>query len=172
MARVIQYTNFVSLRIRLMDQLFQFAGDINNLHFSTDIPVNNPVKTMLTVGTIYFEILDIGFAEQATAPGDVLPSPLSSTGKMFRVTALEDNTHVHCVQPMFSGNTIVYAESNLAANEVLNVAVGNLVFVFGTNYKVQDGSYNDFHIFAVQNSAVVIQAVEPCRVVIFTSVPL
>lgn len=172
MARIVKYTDFVSLRIRLMDQLFQFVGDSNELEFQADIPVDSPTKTMLVKGTINFQILDIGVADIATAPGEVLPTALSATGKHFMVTALEDDTHINCIQPLFNGYKIVYAESNLAVNEVLNVAVGNLVFVFGVNYKVQDGSYNGFHIFAVQNSAVVIQAVEPCKVIVFTSVPL
>ena len=170
MARIVQYTDFVSLRIRLMDQLFEFVGDSNELEFLRDIPVDSPTKTMLVKGTINFQILDIGVSDITTAPGEILPTPLSATGKHFMVTALEDDTHINCIQPLYSTNRVIYAESNLAVNEALNVAVGNLVFVFGNNYKVQDGSYNGFHIFAVQNSAVVIQAIEPCKIVVFTSV--
>lgn len=170
MARIVQYTDFVSLRIRLMDQLFQFAGDSNELQFSADIPVDSPTKTMLVKGTINFQILDIGVSDITTAPGAILPTALSATGKHFMVTALEDDTHVNCIQPLFSTDKIIYVESDLAANETVNITVGNLVFMFGNNYKVQDGSYNGFHIFAVQNSAVVIQAIEPCKIVVFTSV--
>jgi len=151
MARIVQYTDFVSLRIRLMDQLFEFVGDSNELQFSSDIPVDSPTKTMLVKGTIYFQILDIGVADVTTAPGEILPTPLSATGKHFKVTALENDTHVNCIQPLYSTDKIIYVESNLAASETINIAIDNLVFVFGNNYKVQDGSYNGFHIFALRN---------------------
>jgi len=171
MSRLLQSTDFKSLNIRLIDQTFQYAGDANAVELKLPLTSVSPIKTLLTKGAIKLEVVETGFvAERLTAPGKVLPGPNTDSKTKFKVTALEDDTHIHCVQPIQLTDRIIFTETALVAGQSIDVPKGNLALVFGDNYKVSNNDYSGFRVFAVQNSDAVIQASTTCRVVVFTSV--
>lgn len=170
MSRIFQFTDFKSLNIRLIDQKFEFAGDTSDIKFPTPVSTSIPIKTLVTKGSIRWELPDIGMEFHGLAPSNIFPGPNSVNQTKFKITALEDDTHVHCVQSVRSNERIIYTETDLASNETIDISKGNLVFVFGDNYTVSNTIYSNFRIFAVQNSDVVIQATDACRVIVFTSI--
>jgi hypothetical protein len=171
MPRILQGTVFQSLGIRLIDQTYEFSGDTNILEMKNPVSENNPIKTFTTKGSIKFEILDTNDVAISKAPGKVFPhGPKPFNQTKFKITALEDDTHIHCVQPYRPGEKIIHTETDLLTGQSIDITKGNLVFVFGDNYKVLDNMYSTFQIFAVQNSDIVIQAINDCRVVVFKNV--
>ena len=171
MSRVIQFTDFKSLNIRLIDQTFEFVGDSNDIETEIPAATTIPIKSMLTIGSIRFELPDIGFVEErGIAPGAIFPGPKAIAQTKFKITALEDNTHIHCVHPLQDGGKIIYIETDFSAGNSVDVPKGNLAFVFGNNYMINSDTYSNFHIFAVQNSNITINLINNAKVVIFKSV--
>jgi hypothetical protein len=170
MSRTLQSTYFKTLKIRLIDQTFEFAGDNNSVEIGIAATTDIPIKSMLTKGSIQFEMPDTNVTTITKSPGAIFPGPNALSQKKFKITALEDDTHIHCVQPLYSEEKIVYTESDLNAGSSLNVSKGQLVFVFGDSYKILDNNYSTFRIFAVQNTDALIQAISDCKVIAFKSI--
>lgn len=173
MARLVSYTNFYELGIKLISQTYEHAGEINNVAFNSDSlsSPDYPIKTILTNGSI-----ELSFPETDTPPivvstqGGVWP-PAQAIGKTkINKVMLEDNVQIQCVQPI-PNYKIVYTNEQLSAGSSITIDKGVLLFVFGNNYSVNNKAYDAFQMFAVQNSSATITAINNTKLVIFKSVP-
>ena len=174
MARVIKAPNvFPLLNLLVSESVHDFAGSVHEVTLPQ--PVSSEwigTRTIMTRGSARFEFPGTNVpAVEVDAPGAVLPGALIVTGKtQVKMTMLTDNVEVQCVAPQ-PGYKIQVREIDLELGAVLDIEKGVMMFIFGNNYFVNDNKYSSFEMFAVQYNDVTINALSPCHVVIFNSVP-
>lgn len=169
---------FPLLKLRVISTGFDYAGEEDVINLSRPQPSDPSIKSILTSGSFRVEFPNTDTPAIVSPPSnkDVWSAAVwpvdSAVGKsVVKTTALVDNTEWQCVQP-FDGYTITNTEYNLSSNETLSIDPGVLIFVFGNNYKINDTSYSGFKMFAIQNSTIIISAIEVARIVSFKAVAI
>lgn len=173
MSRLATYTNFYELGIKLVSQTYEHAGETNNVVFnsaSLSSP-DYPIKTILTHGSIELSFPDTDENPvRVSALGRVWPIDQAIGKTKINSVMLEDNVQIQCVQPI-ENFKVIYTDYQLVSGSSIAIEKGVLVFVFGTNYTVNDNEYSSFQMFAVQNSNANVAAIDDTKIVIFKSIP-
>lgn len=164
--------DFAELHLRLVEQVYEFAGETNDVVFVSPMSNDFYTKSILVKGSMQIFFPDSNDpAIIAKGMAKVWPAEeVIGKTKVSSIT-LEDDTHVMCIQP-YSGYKTNHTDTTLQVSGNLIVDVGNLLFVSGSNYTINDKTYTDFNVFAVQNAPVNISATESCRAIVFRAVPL
>ena len=174
------------LNLRIMTQIFENAGDYNEITFHDSThPEIVLAKTFLVKGTASVSSAGVEpVIISANKPWGPMvgrewtqnrDSNVNSMAKFLdekhhRVEAMEADTQMICVQP-YDAYSIVYTSHALSVSETITVDTGYLMFIFGTSYKINDKAIHaDFQMFHVKNSSVIVTATEECRVTLIKTV--
>lgn len=161
---------FPALHLQVFTQVYEFAGETNNVTLSTPQTDNPNIKTILVKGSIQLSYPDTDTPTQIVrATGRVWPTDEAIGKTKVSSVMLENDVEVMCVQP-YDTYKITYNTHYLAPGESVTVQAGVLVFVFGTDYTVNAGAHSSFQIFALQNSDATIAATSDTKVVVFKAI--
>ena len=164
---------FDTLNMLVLTSVYENIGDGNDTLLRKPLATNDyPIKSILTKGSCLMEFPDTDTPGiLTTAPGPIFPTnPVLLGKKRFKMTTLTDGVESQCVQPYPGYRIIVQSDNDNVAGEQLEIEKGVLVFVFGDNYTVNNDTYSDFQIFAIQNNNIIVNLINDARIVIFKSI--
>lgn len=168
-------SEFTALHLRVVTSIWEYKGDVQVVGFRAPLGGDDPfIKSIISKGSCRMEYPGTEYPDViGAAPNcDIFPAPNSRGKQLFRMTILEDNTEVQCIQPQLGYRVITDKDVNLDAGNTLAVAKGVMVLVFGDDYTINGDAQEGFHMFAVQNNDVVVAANSTCRIIVFESIPV
>lgn len=166
---------FDALNLQVLASVWEYKGDVQVTGFREPLGGDEPfMKSLLTKGSCRMEYPGTDYPDVITAaPNSPIFPAQNAVGKqLFRMTTLEDNMEVQCIQPFLGYRVTTVSDGNLDAGGTMPIAKGVLVLVFGDDYTINGDAQAGFHMFAVQNNDIVVGANLTCRVIVFKSIPI
>lgn len=124
-------------------------------------PENFTRKTIVTAGKFCTQFED---GDDITSVGEVWPMREHQHPGKFKTTALEKNSQYYCVIPVNSRELVVNNQE-LAAGQTLELPIGTINFVYGTEYTVNDRVYTAVDVFVADKQTANLSAVSSLTVV-------
>jgi hypothetical protein len=173
MTRTVKVANqFLKLNLSVIETVYSSAGEIVESSFANPILENGNIKTFTFKGSKKIEFPNTEQnPEIYSAPSLIAPGPILAGKKSFKVTILEDDTRDYCVQTLTRNYLLNASITDVLAGNFLDIVQGCLIYVYGTNYKLNNTICTESELFALENSDVKIIAIDSCKVYMFRSVP-
>jgi len=164
---------FDTLNLQVVTTLWEHAGEVQVTGFKGPLGSDDPfMKTILTKGSCLMEYPGTELPDIVTAAPNapIFPSSAAVGVQLFRMTTLEDNIQIQCVQPYMGYRVTTDKDVRINAGDAMSIPKGVMVFVFGDSYTVNGDAQAGFQMFAVQNNDIVVVANSNCRVIVYKSI--
>ena len=172
MTRIVKAANkFPNLNLSVIETVYTSAGEVIESRFANPILENGNIKTFTFKGSKQIEFPD---TEQPTeicyAPSLIAPGSIIAGKKHFKTTILEDDTRDYCVQLLTNNYLLSASITEIFASNFLDITKGCLIYVYGTNYKLNNTICTNSELFALENNDVKIIAINSCKIYMFRAV--
>lgn len=164
---------FDALKLQVLTTIWEYAGDVQVVGLRGPLGSDDPhAKSLITKGSLRMEYPGTNLPDNIrTAPdAPIFPSSALVGLQLFRMTTLEDNIEIHCVQPYLGYRVTTDKDVRITAEDTMSIPKGAMVFVFGDSYTVNGDAQAGFQMFAVQNNDIVVGANSNCRVIVFKAI--
>jgi hypothetical protein len=162
---------FRKLNLSAIETIYSTAGEFTEFIHPEPLTENFHVKTFMFKGSKKVEFPD---QDQETitgsAPSVINPSTIWIGKKHYITTILEDDTRNYCIQTIRKNYTLDASTVDVSVGDSLEITKGCLIYVYGSNYKINDIICTEGELFALENNDAKITATSSCKVYIFRAI--